>query len=354
MKNIVVNHNEFNDTKVNNHKVSIAPMVDVTDKHFRYFCRLLTKKSLLYTEMVTCESIIHGDEERILGFNDIEHPLALQLAASSTEQIRKAMEKLKHWDFDEINLNAGCPSDRVSGNLMGACLMAYPELVRDMLLTIKEYTDKPVTIKHRIGIEGKNILPSTFKRTLLDSYEDMLNFINIVKEAKPSRYTIHARIAILEGLSPKENREIPPLRYDEVYRIKNEFPELNIEINGGIKTIDEIRSHLEKVDAVMIGRVARDNPILLRELDSIYDEVNPHKITRKEIIEAYIPYAELCERNGENAYYAIRHMDGLFLGKRGSKQWKQILNTPASHNIKASELLRIALKELPEDVLNEE
>lgn len=354
MKNIIVNHNKVNDAKFNNHKVSIAPMVDVTDKHFRYFCRLLTKRALLYTEMVTCESIIHGHEERILGFNDIEHPLALQLAASSTEQIKKAMDRLKHWDFNEINLNAGCPSDRVSGNLMGACLMAYPELVRDMLLTIKEYTDKPVTIKHRIGIEGKNILPSTFKRTLLDSYEDMLNFINIVRKANPSRYTIHARIAILEGLSPKENREIPPLRYGEVYRIKEDYPELNIEINGGIKTIEEIKGHLEKVDAVMIGRVAKDNPMLLRELDSLYNEEYTSKITRKEIIEAYIPYVELCQRKGENAYYAIRHMEGLFSGKRGSKQWKQILNTPASHNIKASELLRIALKELPKDVLNED
>lgn len=334
-------------------KVSIAPMVDVTDKHFRYFMRLLTKKALLYTEMITCEGIYHGDEEKLLAFNSVEHPVALQIAASSVEQIKKAMPKIKNWDYDEINLNAGCPSDRVSGNLMGACLMAYPELVRDMLFTIKEYTDKPVTVKHRIGIDGKNILPSDFKRTLFDTYEDMHHFVSVIREAKPERYTIHARIAILEGLSPKENREIPPLRYEEVYRLKEEFPELSIEINGGFKTIEEIKAQLDKVDSVMIGRLARDNPFVMKYVDSIYGESSSSKLTRRQIIEEFISYAELCQDKGENAYYAIRHMDGLFLGKRGSKRWKQILNTPASHNIKASELLRISLKELPQEVLDE-
>ena len=339
--------------KIESPKVSIAPMVDVTDKHFRYFMRLITKKALLYTEMVTCQGIYHGDSERLLGFNEIEHPLALQIAASTIEQIKQAMPIINRYNYDEINLNAGCPSDRVSGNLMGACLMAYPELVRDMLLTIKEYTDKPVTIKHRIGIDGKNILPDTFEKTLLDSYEDMHNFVSIIREARPDRYTIHARIAILEGLSPKENRDIPPLRYEEVYRLKEQYPELNIEINGGFRSLEDMKKPLELLDGVMIGRLARDNPFELRGVDSLYPGGTFNSISRGEIIEGFIPYVESLESCGENAYPAIRHMDGLFLGKRGSKRWKQLLGTPASQGIKASELLRRALDELPKEVLLE-
>ncbi len=339
--------------KVEAPRISIAPMIDVTDKHFRYFMRLLTKKATLYTEMLTCEGIFHGDEKRLLDFHEIEHPVALQIAASSIEQIKRAMPIINRWKYDEINFNAGCPSDRVSGNLMGACLMAYPELVRDMLSTIKEYTDKPVTLKHRIGIDGKNILPESFERTLLDRYEDMHRFISIVDEAKPDSYIIHARIAILEGLSPKENREVPPLRYEEVYRLKEEFPELNIEINGGFKTIEAMKDQLNRVDGVMIGRLAKDNPFLLREIDTLYKSGSLNSISRGEIIEGYIPYIEHCESLGENAYFAIRHMDGLFSGKRGSTKWKQLINTPASKGIKASELLRVALKELPSEILNE-
>ena len=334
-------------------RVSIAPMIDVTDKHFRYFMRLITKKALLYTEMLTCEGIFHGDAHRLLNFNEIEHPVALQIAASSTEQIKRAMPIINKWNYDEINLNAGCPSDRVSGNLMGACLMAYPELVRDMIKTIKEFTDKPVTVKHRIGIEGRNILPASFTRTLLDTYEDMNHFVSIVDEAKPDSYIIHARIAILEGLSPKENRDIPPLRYEEVYRLKDEHPELNIEINGGFKNLEAMKVQMALLDGVMIGRIAKDNPFLLRGVDALYKGGVFNHISRREIIEEYIPYVEACEGEGENAYMAIKHMDGLFTGVRGSKRWKQIINTSASQGIKASELLRMALRELPQDVLEE-
>ncbi|MDP4089532.1 MAG: tRNA dihydrouridine(20/20a) synthase DusA, partial [Bacillota bacterium] len=198
--------------------VSIAPMVDKTDRHFRYFSRILTSKALLYTEMITCQAILHGDRNKLLDFSPEEKPVALQIAGSSPEEVYEAVRLAEDWDYDEINLNVGCPSDRVSGNCMGAALMAYPELVHDMLEAMRKATTKPVTVKHRIGIEGRNVLPETFTRTLFDRYEDMVNFVTTIKKAQVDRFIIHARIAILEGLSPKENREIPPLRYDEVYR----------------------------------------------------------------------------------------------------------------------------------------
>ncbi|WP_032122358.1 tRNA dihydrouridine(20/20a) synthase DusA [Clostridium amazonitimonense] len=328
-------------------KVSIAPMVDKTDRHFRYFARILTKKPLLYTEMISCQGIINGNRKQLLDFNTIEKPLSLQIAGSSPEEIYAAVKIADNWDYDEINLNAGCPSDRVSGNLMGATLMAYPKLVKEMVDAMASATKKPITVKHRIGINGKNILPQCFNRTLLDRYEDMVNFISIVEKSRVHRFTIHARIAILEGLSPKENREIPPLRYEEVYRLKKEFSHLNIEINGGIKTLEDINHHLKFVNSVMIGRAAYNNSFMLRELDSLYNKGEINSISRKEVIEEFIPYIESLENFGGNSFYAIKHMIGLFEGKPGSKKWRQILGTPASKNIKASELLKIALKELP-------
>ena len=331
-------------------KVSIAPMVDRTDRHFRYFARILTKKPLLYTEMISCQGIINGNRKQLLDFNTIEKPLSLQIAGSSPEEIYEAVKIADNWDYDEINLNAGCPSDRVSGNLMGATLMAYPKLVKEMVDAMASATKKPITVKHRIGIDGKNILPQCFNRTLLDRYEDMVNFISIVEKSRVHRFIIHARIAILEGLSPKENREIPPLRYEEVYRLKKEFSHLNIEINGGIKTLEEINHHLKFVNGAMIGRAAYNNSFMLRELDSLYNKGEINNISRKEVIEEFIPYIESLENLGGNSFYAIKHMIGLFEGKPGSKRWRQILGTPASKNIKASELLKIALKELPLEI----
>ena len=337
-------------SKIPSPLVSIAPMVDRTDKHFRYFARLLTSHTLLYTEMITAQAIIKGDRNKVLDFDPFEKPLALQIAGSTPEEIYEAVKIAEQWDYDEINLNIGCPSDRVSGNCMGAALMAYPELVREMVESTRKATNKPVTVKHRIGIEGKNILPESFNRTLLDSYEDMVNFVTIVGKAPVDRFIVHARIAILEGLSPKENREIPPLRYDEVYRLKDEFPHLKIEINGGIKTLVDIQRHLEKVDSVMIGRVAYDDPFMLRELDSLFTgKIN--KISRGEVIESLIPYIEALESQGENSHYAIKHTLGLFTGKSGSRLYKQLLGTPISSGISASEILRKALRELPADVL---
>ena len=277
--------------KIKKPVISVAPMVDKTDRYFRNFVRMINKNVLLYTEMVTAQAIIHGDLERILGFDEAEHPIALQIAATTPEDAYKAVRIAENYAYDEINLNVGCPSDRVSGNMMGACLMAYPELVLDILRAIKEATAKTVTIKHRIGIDGKGILPDNAEKTLFDKYEDMLNFINIIEKAKADRYTIHARIAVLAGLDPKQNREVLPLRYDEIYRLKAEKPYMQIEINGGIKTKDDIAKHLKYVDGVMIGREFYDNPMLLAEVNSFYNN-GEENISRYEILEKMIPYLE--------------------------------------------------------------
>lgn len=330
--------------------VSIAPMVDKTDKHFRYFSRILTSKALLYTEMITCQAILHGDRSKILDFNPAEKPVALQIAGSTPKEIYEAVKIANAWDYDEINLNVGCPSDRVSGNCMGAALMAYPELVREMVEEMRRATSKPVTVKHRIGIDGRNVLSENFTRTLFDRYEDMVDFVSTVESAQVDRFIIHARIAILEGLSPKENREVPPLRCDEIYRLKEEFPHLQIEINGGIRTLDQIKDHLKHVDSVMIGRAAYENPFFLRELDSLFTgEIN--RISRGEVLERFIPYLENIEEKGDNAFCALKHTLDLFSGKPGSRTFKQLVSTPPSYGIKPSELLRRALAELPSEVL---
>lgn len=330
-------------------KVSIAPMVDRSDRHFRYFCRLLTKKALLYSEMITTYAIIEGDRNRLLDFNPFEKPVALQIAGCTPEELYKAVKVAEAWDYDEINLNVGCPSDRVSGNEMGAALMAYPELVREMVQAMKKATRKPVTVKNRIGIESSN----SMGRTSLSSYEDLKNFIKVVSQAGADSFIIHARIAILEGLSPKENREIPPLRYDEVYSIKEEFPNLNIIINGGIKTEEAIEKHLKHTDGVMLGRIAYDNPYFLTNVDKFYPSKLKNKLSRREIIESFINYAEQEEGKGTPTNMLLRHTIGLFHEKRGSRLWKQLITPPYVKGAKAGDILKKTLKELPGEVLDD-
>lgn len=325
--------------------ISLAPMVDKTDRHFRYFLRGITKKTLLYTEMVSAQSIIKGDRNFILDFDPIEKPIALQLAASNVEELREAVKIAEDWDYDEINLNVGCPSDRVSGHHMGAVLMAYPYLVRDMIKAIKEETNKRVTVKHRIGIDGKGILDSSFQRTLFDSYEDLKSFVDIIMEAEPHRLIVHARIAILAGLSPKENREIPPIRYDEVYKLKKDYPNVEIEINGGIKTENQIKEHLQYVDAVMIGREAYDNPYFMTSADTFYG-LEEIKITREQTALRMIPYIENYERKGHNANAVIRHMLGLYHGVKGAKAWKNALSSPTIKKLGGKKAIEEALKKI--------
>ena len=320
-----------------NNKISIAPMVDRTDRNFRNFVRMINKDVLLYTEMITAQAILNGDLDYILGFDEVEHPIVLQIAATNPEEAYKAVKIAERYNYDEINLNVGCPSDRVSGNMMGAYLMAFPKEVANIVKAMKEATGKPISIKHRIGIDGKNILPSSFERTLLDKYEDMVNFINTNKETGVNKYIIHARIAILAGLDPKQNRSIPPLRYDEVYRVKKEYPDLHIEINGGIKSVKEIDEHLNYVDSVMLGREIYDNPMILTEFGKYYGkDIN---ITRKEIIEKMIYYVENMERQQLRPHLFLMHTHGLFHNIRGSKAWKRAINEPKADSETLRELL---------------
>ena len=320
-----------------NNKISIAPMVDRTDRNFRNFVRMINKDVLLYTEMITAQAILNGDLDYILGFDEVEHPIVLQIAATNPEEAYKAVKIAERYNYDEINLNVGCPSDRVSGNMMGAYLMAFPKEVANIVKAMKEATGKPISIKHRIGIDGKNILPSSFERTLLDKYEDMVNFINTNKETGVNKYIIHARIAILAGLDPKQNRSIPPLRYDEVYRVKKEYPDLHIEINGGIKSVKEIDEHLNYVDSVMLGREIYDNPMILTEFGKYYGkEIN---ITRKEIIEKMIHYVENMEKQQLRPHLFLMHTHGLFHNIRGSKAWKRAINEPKADSETLRELL---------------
>ena len=322
-------------------KISIAPMVDRTDRNFRNFVRMINKDVLLYTEMITAQAIINTkDLNYLLGFDKIENPIVLQIAATNPKEAYEAVKIAEKYDYDEINLNIGCPSDRVSGNMMGAYLMAFPEVVADIIKAMKDATNKPISIKHRIGIDGKNILPDYFERTLLDKYEDMMNFINITKKTGVNKYIIHARIAVLAGLDPKQNRSIPPLRYDEVYRVKKENPGLHIEINGEIKSIDEIDEHLKHTDSVMIGREIYDNPMILTEFGKYYGK--DMNITREEIIEKMIYYVENMERQSIRPHLFLMHTHGLFHNVRGSKFWKRVINDPKAN----SETLRKLLSEI--------
>lgn len=334
-------------------RISIAPMVDVTDKHFRYFCRLLTKKSFLYTEMITSSAIIHGDRNKVLDFDPFEKPVVLQIAGCDKKEVAEAVKIAEDWDYDEINLNIGCPSDRVSGNQMGASLMAYPELVGEMIQAMKRETRKPISVKHRIGIDGTNILPNSMANVVLDKYKDMEHFVKILAEAGINHFIIHARIAILEGLSPKENRKVPPLRYNEIYKLKKNFPQLFIEINGGIKDIASTRKHLNHVDGVMLGRIAYEDPFILTEMDQFLKGGIVNNISRREIIEGLINYMEGIGKNERLSHQALKNILGLFHKKRGSKIWRQLLTPPWPAGYYAKEVLEKALFKLPEEVLNE-
>lgn len=313
-------------------KISIAPMVDRTDRNFRNFVRMINKDVLLYTEMITAQAILNGDLDYILGFDEVEHPIVLQIAATNPKEAYQAVKIAERYAYDEINLNVGCPSDRVSGNMMGAYLMAFPEEVANIVKAMKDATNKPISIKHRIGIDGKNILPDTFERTLLDKYEDMMNFIHITEKSGVNKYIIHARIAILAGLDPKQNRSIPPLRYDEVYRVKKENPNLHIEINGGVKTVEEIDEHLKHVDSVMLGREIYDNSMILTEFGKYYGSEEKINITRKEIIEKMIHYVENMENQNLRPHLFLCILTDCFimyvavrLGKEQLMRQMQIL-----------------------------
>lgn len=309
---------KFNNMPVQpyNRRVSVAPMMDWTDRHCRYFHRLIAPDVLLYTEMVTSPAIIHGDREKLLGFSEIEKPLALQLGGSDADELAKCARVGEEWGYDEINLNCGCPSDRVQSGSFGACLMAEPKTVAQCIAAMQREVSIPVTVKSRIGIDN------------FDQYDFLKQFVETIAGQGCEVFIIHARKAHLKGLSPRENRDVPPLIYDYVYRIKQEFPQLHISINGGIKTIADIQTHLEHVDGVMIGREAYHNPWLLHDIQrDIFQKPNPK--TPEQVVEEMIAYADAQLARGVKLSNITRHMLGLFGGQRGARAWRQCLTVEA-------------------------
>lgn len=313
------------------HKFSIAPMMEWTDRHCRFFHRTITSRALLYTEMVTADAIIHGDQERLLGFSKEEHPLALQLGGSDPEKLQEATEIANEFGYDEINLNVGCPSDRVQNGAFGACLMREPELVRECMTAIDEVADMPVTVKCRIGVDD------------MDDDEGLQNFVDVVKGSGVKTFIIHARKAWLQGLSPKQNREVPPLNYERVYKLKAEHPELTIIINGGIETLEQASDHLEKVDGVMMGRAAYHTPYILERVDKRMFFEYPEKKSRFDIAEAMIPYIERELEKGTRLHQITRHMLGLFHGEANARAYRRILSTEANKEGAGLEVYNAAL-----------
>lgn len=316
-------------------EISVAPMMDWTDRHCRYFHRLLAPHVLLYTEMVTSAAILHGDQDRLLGFNPEEHPVALQLGGSEADDLAKSAKIGADYGYDEINLNCGCPSDRVQKGRFGACLMAEPSTVADSVKAMRDATSHkniPITVKCRIGIDE------------MDSYEFLADFVGKVAEAGCPRIIIHARKAWLHGLSPKENREIPPLMFDRVYAIKKAFPHLNIILNGGVGTIEDIQDHLQHIDGIMIGRRAYQDPWFLTDIEQkIF--ANTQTKNREEIVMAMITYAQKQNAEFGTPLKSItRHILGLFHAQPGGKKWRQILSTKAYEQDASPKLLETALK----------
>lgn len=309
--------------------LSVAPMMDWTDRHDRYFLRLFNPHVRLYTEMVTTGALIHGDAPRHLKFDALEHPLALQLGGSHPADLAQCTKMAEDWGYDEVNLNVGCPSDRVQQNKIGACLMAEPELVAECIAAMQAAVKIPVTVKHRIGIDN------------LDDYEHLEKFVRTVAATGCQTFIVHARIAILAGLSPKENREIPPLRYEDVYRLKREFPGLEIHINGGIKTVAEIAEHWQHTDGVMVGREAYHNPWLLAQALRLFDEsaVIP---TRESILEQYMDFMAREMADGVPLTQMTRHILGLYQGLPGARRWRQHISDHAHRKGATLEVVRQA------------
>ncbi|MGI3003688.1 tRNA dihydrouridine(20/20a) synthase DusA [Shewanella algae] len=299
-----------------NRRFSIAPMLDWTDRHYRYFARLMSTQTLLYTEMVTTGAILHGKGD-YLAYNQEEHPLALQLGGSNVEDLARCAEIAQQRGYDEVNLNVGCPSDRVQNGRFGACLMEEPELVAHCVDAMRQKVDIPVTVKTRIGIDDK------------DSYEFLCDFITKVSAAGCDTFIVHARKAWLQGLSPKENREIPPLDYPRVYQLKQDFPGLHISINGGIKSFEEMHAHLTQLDGVMVGREAYQNPYLLAEVDQKIFGLDSRVMSRDQVVDAMLPYVEAHLQSGGRLNHISRHMTGLYQGIPGSRSWRRHLSENA-------------------------
>jgi tRNA-dihydrouridine synthase A len=311
-------------------------MMDWTTSHYRYFARQLSRRTLLYTEMVTTGALIHGDTARFLRHDPAEYPLALQLGGSNPGELAQCGKLAEQFGFDEVNLNVGCPSDRVQNNMIGACLMGHPNKVAEGVQAMRAATDIPVTVKHRIGINGR------------ESWDELCEFIETVAEAGCRTFIVHARIAVLEGLSPKENRDIPPLKYEWVYKLKAKYPHLEIIINGGIKTFAECHEHLQHTDGVMLGREAYHNPWLLAGVDeAFFGEPGP-AASRHQALRAMYPFIERELERGVFLSHMSRHFLGLFHGIPGGRQFRRYISENAHKSGAGLEVIQAALEKVRE------
>ncbi|MEQ8602968.1 MAG: tRNA dihydrouridine(20/20a) synthase DusA [Marivibrio sp.] len=325
-------------------RLSVAPMMDWTDRHDRRFLRILSARTLLYTEMVTAPAVLYGDREKLLGFDALEHPVACQLGGSDPAELAEAAAIVERVGYDEINLNVGCPSDRVQNGFFGACLMADPARVRDCVDAMARAVSIPVTVKSRIGIDGR------------ESYEELLRFIDTVAQSGCSTFIVHARIAILSGLSPKENREIPPLKYDVVRRLKADRPQLEIVLNGGVKDLDQAEAILAEdddgpaLDGVMIGRAAYQDPYILAEADRrLFGRSDAPVKTRHQVISDLLPYVRKSLDRGVALHHITRHILGLFNGRPGARKWRRYLSENAYSAEAGVEVIEQAAALVPDD-----
>ncbi len=299
-----------------NRKISVAPMMGWTDKHDRYFLRLISPNTLLYTVMLTTGAMVHGKKFDLLEYNEEEHPLALQLGGSDPKDLAYCAKLAEDYKYDEVNLNCGCPSERVQKGQFGACLMTSPNLVAECIDAMKQTTSIPVTVKTRIGVDEH------------DSYQFLTDFVGAIADKGCETFYIHARKAWLNGLSPAQNRDIPPLDWERAYKLKQDFPNLEIIINGGIKTIEHIKEALEHVDGVMIGREAYKNPYFLAEIEKEIFK-NDNTLTRDEVVKALFPYIKKSLQNNIPLKDITRHILGIYKGCKGSRKWRQILSEEA-------------------------
>nr|WP_306253774.1 tRNA dihydrouridine(20/20a) synthase DusA [Parvularcula sp. IMCC14364] len=317
------------------HRFSVAPMIDWTDRHCRFFHRQLTKRARLYTEMIVAEAILRGDREYLLGFDTCEHPVAIQLGGSDPARLAEAAGIAESYGYDEINLNVGCPSDKVQSGTFGACLMRDPALVAECVAAMRAAVSVPVTVKCRLGVDDQ------------DPEESLFTFVRRVAETGCDTFIVHARKAWLQGLSPKENRTIPPLDYEIVARLKQENPALQIILNGGITSLDQAGEHLGRFDGVMLGRAAYENPYLLADVDRVFFGGNTAQPDRRSVVEAMIAYSTDHLEEGGKVNMVTRHMIGLFHGQPGAKTWRQHLTVESCKSDADAGLLRDALNRLP-------
>ncbi|WP_083536686.1 tRNA dihydrouridine(20/20a) synthase DusA [Steroidobacter denitrificans] len=318
-------------------KISVAPMLAYTDSHCRYFLRLLTPGALLYSEMITAAAIVRGDAQRLLAFDPAEHPLALQLGGCDARELAQAARIGEQFGYDEINLNCGCPSDRVRSGRFGACLMSQPALVADCIQAMREAVDIPVTVKCRTGIDP---MPAD----AADEYGFLTRFIHRVAQSGCDVFVVHARRAVLGGLSPKQNREIPPLQYDVVERLRADFPALTLILNGGVRTLQAVREHLRVFDGVMIGREAYQNPYLMAQLHQAVCDPQWTAPSREQVIEQFVPYVQARLKEGHRLSGMIRHIQGLYAGLPRARSWRRFLVEQAARPAADTDVLVDSLR----------